>query len=234
MKVFRPADVHPGASEDVGVGTVVVLKHLVHQVVEAERFILGHQVEHFGVHRIHAHTAREMERGLFPEADNTLMGVGFQHSEGDVDLLQIGADGEWAAELLMLAEEFGEVEVGEQVAIHDEEWSIETLDEFERAHGSQRLCFGNVADAHAPLGAVATVHADHVTQVADADGRFTKALAGELAEHDFENGHAANGHQRFGQYLGVGIEARAFAAGLDDDGRVFRKKGLGHVNSPEC
>lgn len=206
MEVFGAADVHPGASEDVGVGLVVVFEHLVHEVVEAEGLVIGDEVEHFGVHGVDAHAAGEVERGFFAEADDTVAGAGLENAEGDVDLFEIGADGEWAAEGLVLAEEFGEVEVGEEIAIHDEEGAVEAIDEFDGAHRTQWLIFTDVIDVESPSGTIATMEADHVAEVANADGNVAEALVGELAEHDFEDRHAAHGHEWLGQDFGVGVE----------------------------
>jgi hypothetical protein len=80
------------------------------------------------------------------------------------------------------------VQVGQDVAVHDEELVGQPVQDLQdRADRAERGVLGRVVDLDSPPPAVADVGADEVPEVADGEGGAVEALLGQLAQHDVED-----------------------------------------------
>jgi hypothetical protein len=117
----------------------------------------------------------------------------------------------------VLAEQAGEIEVGQHVAVHHEEVGRQrVLHHQQWADGAEWRLLHGVLDVQAPLAAVADVGADELAEVPDGQRHGAKALLGQLPHDDLEDRVLVpDRNQRFGQAGGVGPQSDAFTAGQD-------------------
>ena len=112
--------------------------------------------------------------------------------------------------------EVGQVEVGEVVAVVDEEGFVEEVgDPFHRTGGAQQLFFQRVSDFYAPVRAVAEVVLDDIGEVIEVDDHFVEAVLGQQPHDVFEHWLAGEGDHRFGRGVGEWPQPGA-AAGCED------------------
>ena len=95
------------------------------------------------------------------------------------------------------------VEIGEDIAVHHEEIIIETVDQAERADGSQGLIFPKVVDRHSVARPVAEERFDQLGEVSGGDRDALESCRRELADHDIEDRPVADRHQRLWEHSGV-------------------------------
>ena len=79
--------------------------------------------------------------GFFPEPFEEAVGTDFQHAV--INLLHpfVGRDGEYCAGLDMLFHQPGVRQVGEDIAVHDQEMLGQVWDELQGPHGAQGFGF---------------------------------------------------------------------------------------------
>ena len=187
----------------------------VDQVVEPETGVVGDIVQGSFVQGIYAHAHVQVIGGFFHEGLGGMVGAGLDDAVVHLDLLGVGGDGHDGVVVFVFPEQLLETEVGEQVAVHDQEIVGQVHDELDGRGRAQGLLLVGVFDSDAELGAVAKIGLDQVGHVVDADGGFPDTLPSQVLEEDLQDGFFSYRDQGFGQTDGVWFESDAFSAGQD-------------------
>ena len=221
MVFFRPPDVQPITIVGEGPDGLAFFHKGVDQIVEPKTGVVGDILQGSFVQGIYAHTHVQVVGGFFHEGLGGMVGAGFDDSIVHLDLLGVGGDGHDGVVVFMFLEQLLETEVGEQVAVHDQEIVGQVLDELDGRGRAQRLQLVAVFDADAELGAVAEIGLDQVRHVVDADGGFPDALPSQVLEQDLQDRFFSYRDQGFGHGHSVGLEPHSFSAGQDHCSHLF-------------
>ena len=154
--------------------------------------------------------------GLFLKADQ-LQAAGEDHAVGRLPLLLAHGHGGGGAVAAVEVEQGAVLDVGEHIAIGDEEGSFRTrVEQGQGAGGAEGCLFAQVLDADSPGGAVGEVVFDQVAQVVDGENEVAEALVPGALQDVLQHGLAGHGQQGLGAVFGVGPQPGALAAGHDD------------------
>jgi len=151
-------------------------------------------------------------------------------AEPDVILGQIhGADTISSVPFVMLHDDNGtidvvvdetpEIQIGENIAVHDDERLVEAVNKAKWAGCAERLLFVRVTDVHVTICAVVENSPDQVRQVADTEDNVPDAMRLELFDHDLEDRSLADRHQWLREDRRIRSKARSAAAGKHDGPR---------------
>jgi hypothetical protein len=112
--------------------------------------------------------------------------------------------------------ELREVEHGQRVAVHDQERLIEPVDERQRSGGAERTLLDAVRDAQPVLRAVPEERPEQLPEVADRQDHLVHPGTLHLPQHDFQDRHVADRHQRLRYHRGERGKACPLAARQND------------------
>ena len=138
------------------------------------------------------------------------------HTQVDLDLALVGGNGCDRPALAMALDQVSDAQVGQDVAVGNQEGIVQAVDQRERPCGAERVFFQAIADAQAELLAVLEKGFEQVGHVPNGQDHFVDAGAFHLAEQYFQDRQVADRHEWFGEDFGVGRQASAFAAGKDN------------------
>ena len=116
-------------------------------------------------------------------------------------------------------DERSEVEVGEHVAVDDDECVVDSSvggGEAQRARGVERLGLHRVGQTDPRRLTVGVCLLERVGEVAQRKDRFVDSVGRQVGEHPFEHRHADNGQHLLRCRQGEGAQPRSLAAHEDN------------------
>ena len=157
--------------------------------------------------------------GFSTKAMHPAVVVGGHHAEGGRIGHRVQGDGPLGPALAMERHQCGQVEVGEHVAVDDDEGLVDAGEgggEADGAGGVQRLGLDRVGQPHAGDPAVRVGLHEGIGQVAQREDGLVDAVRGEVAEHPLDHGHPDDREHLLGRRERQRPEPRPLAAHEDN------------------
>ena len=159
---------------------------------------------------------QEAELRLLVVGNHVAGGIEPEHAERDVNRLAADGDGADRPGRAMRRRQRAEIQIGQDVAVHDQEVFVADIGEDAQRPGrAQRLGLDRVLDANAVAAAIAEVGFDEPGEMSHGEGQPIEAGALQLADDDLENRPIPEWHQRFREHSRVGQQPPTLPAGED-------------------
>src|SRR5262245_28769419 len=215
--VVRAPDVEPEAVRRKRAHTLAAVQQSQNEVREVEILALLDVGQDAVFVDVDPHADVVRRDRLLLVTGNPMLGIEVQHAEVDLDRPAVSGDRQHRPLGAVEGDQGIEIQIGKQVAIHDQERLVQSLDRGERPGRPGRGFFLHVPqiDLVQQSSPLVEVGAHQFAQVAEGQADVADAEANEAADEDFKYRLVAQGHQRLGKADGERVQARPLAAGQD-------------------
>ena len=204
-----------------------MIQESLQEIGKVEPCCLGYEVQHTGCEHIDAHAHQVGAIRFLPKFEDLPVASGLDHAEVHRFCPARHSHCRSRGLFVVEANDLPEIDVGQQVAVEDEDATRCARQACQRACGAQWGGFVGIAQLQAEFLAILEIGLNQPREVPDRKGDILESVGGQLPKQYLQNRIIPDRHEWFRKRRRVGKQSGPLATGKNDNRRLLTERGHG-------